>query len=262
MTDPIRPKRVVLRVSDVERSAAFYRDVVGLEVQRLDLDGAALRAPEAGGATLLELRRAEDPAARVPPRATGLFHTAFLYPGRAALGAALRRAARARVPLTGASDHLVSEALYLDDPDGHGIELYRDRPREEWPAPAAPGDRVAMATLPLDVGPLLDEPDVTAPADGVVVGHVHLKVGDVEDAVAFWTQDVGLDLMARFGPQAAFLASGGYHHHIGANTWSSAGAPPAPPSGPGLDAVVLHVDDAAAAGRRTTPDGIAILLEP
>jgi len=254
VTDPIRPARVVLRVSDVERSAAFYRDVVGLEVAELDLDAGALRAP--GGETLLELRRAERPG-RAVQRATGLFHTAFLFPDRAGLGAALRRTARARVPLTGASDHLVSEALYLDDPDGHGIELYRDRPRAEWPQPD-PGQKVKMATLPLELGPLLDEPDVAGAAHGVVVGHVHLKVAEIDAAVQFWTRDAGLELMTRFGAQAAFLASGGYHHHIGANTWMSGGAPPEPRDGPGLDAVVLHAEETA---ELTSPEGIAIRLE-
>lgn len=260
MHEPIRPARVILRVADVERSAAFYRDVVGLEIATLDLDAGTLRAPEPGGATLLELRRADDPAARAPRRATGLFHTAFLFPGRPALGAALRRAATAAVPLTGASDHLVSEALYLDDPDGHGIELYCDRPREDWPPPA-PGQAVAMDTLPLELGPLLDEDHIGAPADGVVVGHVHLRVADVGAAVDFWTQTIGLDLMARLGQQAAFLASGGYHHHIGANTWSSAGAAPEPASSPGLDAVVMHVEDPAIAGEHRTPDDLRIVLE-
>lgn len=257
MPEPIHPARVILRVADVEHSAAFYRDTVGLEIATLDLDAGTLRAP--GGEVLLELRRAEDPAARVPERAAGLFHTAFLYPDRRALGAALRRVAASGVALTGASDHLVSEALYLHDPDGHGIELYRDRPREEWPAPA-PGQRVAMDTIPLDVGSLLDEDDVTRDATGVVVGHVHLKVADVERAVEFWT-GLGMDLMARFGAQAAFLASGGYHHHIGANTWHSAGAALGPAAAPGLDAVVLRVADAALVGERTTPDGVLIVLE-
>jgi catechol 2,3-dioxygenase len=259
VADPIHPARVVLRVSDVEQSVAFYRDVVGLEVAALDLDAAALRAPEPGGPTLLELKRATRPGPAVR-RATGLFHTAFLYPDRAALGAQLRRLAAARAVLTGASDHLVSEALYLDDPDGHGIELYRDRPREQWPAPG-PGAKVAMDTLPLDLGPLLEEGAGDTPADGVVVGHVHLKVADVAAAVDFWTQQAGLELMTRFGAQAAFLASGGYHHHIGANTWMSGGAGPEPSDGVGLDAVVMRVDDPAQARTLTSPDGVPIVFE-
>jgi catechol 2,3-dioxygenase len=251
--DPIHPARVVLRVSDVERSAAFYAGVVGLDVKAQDADQAALTAP--GGETLLELRRAEKPG-RAVRHATGLFHTAFLYPDRARLGAALRRVAETRTALTGASDHLVSEALYLDDPDGHGIELYRDRPRDEWPPPG-PGEKIKMDTIPLDLGPLLEE--AGGNGEGLVVGHVHLKVADVDDAIRFWNDEVGLELMTRFGGQAAFLASGGYHHHIGANTWMSAGAPPEPADGPGLEAVVLQADRAQ---ELRSPDGVAIVLEP
>jgi len=151
----------------------------------------------------------------------------------------------------------VSEALYLDDPDGHGIELYRDRPREQWPEPD-PGEKVKMDTVPLDLGPLLDADPVDAPADGVIVGHVHLKVADVEAAVRFWTDTIGMELMARFGDQAAFLSSAGYHHHIGANTWHSAGAGPEPAEGAGLDAVVLHGERP---GGLRSPDGVTIVVE-
>ncbi|HEX6391092.1 MAG TPA: VOC family protein [Solirubrobacteraceae bacterium] len=254
MNDPTRPARVALRVSDVQRSADFYREIVGLEVAAADADAATLIAP--GGQTLLELRRAETPG-RAVRRATGLFHTAFLYPGRAGLGAALTRIAQTRTPLTGASDHLVSEALYLDDPDGHGIELYRDRPRAEWPQPD-PGEKVKMDTIPLPLEPILAAAAPDRGSDGVVVGHVHLKVGDVQQAVDFWTGEVGMELMAHFGSQAAFLASGDYHHHIGANTWHSAGAGPEPADGPGLDEVVLHGDHAQ---ELRSPDGIRIVIE-
>ncbi len=249
MSDPIRPARVVLRVSDVDQSLAFYRDVVGLTP-----DGATLRAP--GGEVLVDLRQAQR-AGQVTEQATGLFHTAFLHPTRAALGATLRRVARAGVQLTGASHHLVSEALYCRDPDGHGIELYRDLPREEWPAPD-PGERVKMDSIPLDVASLLDEDEITSGADGVVIGHVHLKVADVEQAIGFWTGTIGMDLTTRFGDQAAFLASGDYHHHIGANTWQSRGGRPQAADGPGLDAVVLHGPTAA---EHITPDGIAVHVE-
>jgi catechol 2,3-dioxygenase len=276
----VHPARVALRVSDVERSADFYRRVAGLRVREADAQRAVLGAPDEGSA-LLELRRAERPGP-APRRATGLFHTAFRYPTREQLGAVLRTLLRERAPLTGASDHLVSEALYLDDPDGLGIELYRDRPREEWPDPA-PGAQVAMATLPLDLESVLaeDEPD-DDPAAGMDVGHVHLKVATVDEAVRWWTAALGLDLMAQLGPQAAFLSTEGYHHDIGANTWMSAGAEPEPREGPGLDEVVLAVADdpalaaaqerLAAAGAETerddgavvtrTPDGVPVRLEP
>jgi catechol 2,3-dioxygenase len=275
----IHPTRVALRVSDVGRSADFYRRVTGLHARAQDAERAALGDP-AGGPVRLELRRAERPGP-APRRATGLFHTAFRYPTRPQLAAALRGLVRERAPLTGASDHLVSEALYLDDPDGLGIELYRDRPREQWPAPA-PGARVAMDTLPLDLESLLADPEPDAePAAGLDVGHVHLKVADVDDAVRWWTDALGLDVMVQLGPQAAFLASEGYHHDIGANTWMSAGASPEPREGPGLDEVVLAVagdpslaaaeDRLAAAGatatrengrlRTATPDRVAVILE-
>ena len=240
MAEPrVHPARVALRVSDVGRSADFYRRIGGFRVRDEDADRAALGAPD-DGPVLLELRRAERPGP-APRRATGLFHTAFRYPTREQLGATLRGLVRQRAPLTGASDHLVSEALYLDDPDGLGIELYRDRPREEWPAPA-PGSKVAMDTLPLDLESVLAEPEPDGdPATGMDVGHVHLKVATVDDAVRWWTNALGLDLMVQLGPQAAFLSTEGYHHDIGANTWMSAGAEPEPREGPGLDEVVLTV---------------------
>jgi catechol 2,3-dioxygenase len=249
--------RVVLRVSDPERSADFYSRFGGIEIRGAGPDLATLGAPD-GGPVLVELRRAARPGT-APRRAAGLFHTALRYPGRAGLGGALRRLATDGQPITGASDHLVSESIYLDDPDGLGIELYRDRPRDEWPEPAT-GERVRMATLPLDLEPVLAAADAEPDAggDGVDVGHVHLKVADVEDAVRFWTDEIGMDLMTRFGPDAAFLADEGYHHHIGANTWLSHGAMLEPADGPGLEAVVVASDRS---GETRSPDGVAIVLE-
>ncbi len=203
---------------------------------------------------LLELRQSEAPGP-APQRATGLFHTAFLYPTRGQLGAALLRVASERAAFSGASDHLVSEALYLDDPDALGIELYRDRPRDAWPAPG-PGEKVHMDTLPLDLEALAAEAE--GGSEGVRIGHVHLKVADVDAATRFWTEEVGLELMVGWAGQAAFLAADGYHHHIGANTWMSRGAGPEPPEGPGLDEIVL-----GGTGRRdalVTPDGVRVVL--
>jgi catechol 2,3-dioxygenase len=223
----------------VARSAAFYDAIVGPPVSEL-----------------LSLRTSERPGP-APQRATGLFHTAFVYPTRGQLGAALLRVASERAAFSGASDHLVSEALYLDDPDALGIELYRDRPRETWPAPE-PGEKVRMDTLPLDLQALAAEAE--GDSSGVRIGHVHLKVADVEEAVRFWTEDVGLELMAGWAGQAAFLAADGYHHHIGVNAWSSRGADPEPSDGPGLDAVVLGGTGRAEELR--TPDGLRVVLEP
>jgi catechol 2,3-dioxygenase len=232
-------ERVGLRVADPAASSAFYETIVG---------------PEAAG--LLDLRASERPGP-APRRAAGLFHTAFLYPTRGQLGSALRRVAEQRAAFSGASDHLVSEALYLDDPDALGIELYRDRPRDAWPAPDA-GQRVKMDTLPLDLDALAAEAE--GGSEGVRIGHVHLKVADVDTATRFWTEEVGLDLMTGWAGEAAFLAADGYHHHIGVNAWMSRGAGLEPPEGPGLDVVVL-----GGTGRNEelrTPDGVRVLLTP
>ena len=253
---PTRIKRVELRCSDVEASADFYARLVGLEVGPLGAERAELRAP-GGAAPLLELRRAERPG-RVLEPATGLFHTAFRYPNRAGLAAALGRIDELRAAFTGASDHGVSEALYLDDPDGLGIELYRDRPREQWPEPE-PGARVGMFTARLDLADL-----AAAGADGgatgapVDVGHVHLKVADTAAAERFWVEEAGMELMTRFGDQASFLGLDGYHHHIGANSWYSRDAGPAPEERVGLAGLTIRGNGGA--GSLRTPDGIPVEL--
>jgi catechol 2,3-dioxygenase len=194
----------------------------------------------------------EDAAAPARARhSCGLFHLALLVPDRATLAQALRRVAAAGGQLDGASDHLVSEALYLSDPEGNGIELYRDRPREEWRR--SESGELAMATLPLDLDDLLgelagdggDSLDVrallaAAPADdpgmpaGTTLGHVHLQVSDLAAAEAFYAGALGFDVMVRGYPGALFVAAGGYHHHLGLNTWASAGGPPADPAARGL----------------------------
>jgi catechol 2,3-dioxygenase len=223
----------------VGRSTAFYEAIAG---------------PPA--LELLGLRASAEPGP-APQRATGLFHTAFLYPTRGQLGAALLRVAAAQAAFSGASDHLVSEALYLDDPDALGIELYRDRPREAWPAPD-PGERVKMDTLPLDLRALAAEAE--GDASGLRIGHVHMKVADVDEAIRFWTQEVGLELMTAWAGQAGFLAADGYHHHIGVNAWFSRGARPEPESGPGLDGVVIG--GTGRSDELRTPDGVRVVLEP
>jgi catechol 2,3-dioxygenase len=217
---------VHLTVSDRARSVAYYRDAIGLEL----LDEADGRASlGAGGRELLVL--VEEPGTRPADGYTGLYHFALLVPRRDDLARWLAHAARDRVPLTGLSDHFVSEALYLRDPDGHGIEIYWDRPREVWEGQVA----ARMTTLPLDVDGLLGELDDPASepfdglAGGTVMGHVHLKVASVPETVRFYRDVLGFALMAQLGGQAAFLAAGGYHHHLGANSWESAGADPPPP---------------------------------
>jgi catechol 2,3-dioxygenase len=219
-----RPGRVRLQVADLDRSLAFYEQVLGFRV----IDRARRRASlgSTGGAgSLVEL--VERPGASpVPPRGRlGLYHFAVLLPDRATLGRFVRHlmelGARA-----GTADHLVSEALYLQDPDGLGIEVYADRPRSEW----RHRDRqLVMATEPLDLADLVraagDAPWVGLPP-GTTIGHLHLHVGDLERAAAFYHDAVGLDLVVWSYPGALFLSAGGYHHHLGVNTWA-AGAPPA-----------------------------------
>ena len=242
---------VHLTVSDLARSLDFYRSALGLEVQDED-DGRA--AFGAGKTELLVLH--EQPGAPPADGHTGLFHFALLLPDRASLARFLAHAARERVPLQGLSDHDVSEAIYLGDPDHHGIEIYADRPRERWEGKVAE----LMTTLPLDTNDLLrlatDEP-FEGLAEGTTMGHVHLSVGDVEETVAFYG-DLGFDVMARYGGEAAFLATGGYHHHLGANTWQSRGAPYAPGDRARLTLVEIH--DAPEGRELRDPSGIPIVL--
>ena len=233
---------VELTVSDLERSRSFYERAVGLRV--LEHAGARMSLGTDGTELLILV---EEPGARPAVGHTGLFHFALLVPDRPSLARWLAHAGRDRVPLTGLSDHFVSEALYLTDPDGHGIEIYWDRPRAVWEGQVA--DR--LTTVRLDVDSLLGELDDPAaePFDGLtdetVMGHVHLRVADVGQTVAFYRDVLGFGLMAQLGDQAAFLAAGGYHHHLGANTWESRGAGPPPPGLAALrHATIVLPDDA------------------
>ncbi|MGA2045525.1 MAG: VOC family protein [Roseiarcus sp.] len=239
-TAPLRIGRVALTVHDLDRVGAFYQEAIGL--QRIAGDETALQLG-AGGAILLELRRDSD-APRASPREAGLFHTAFLLPSRADLGRWLTHAASARLQIQGASDHLVSEAVYLADPEGNGIEIYADRPRAQWRwAEGA----IVMATEALDVQGVMasggGEAWRGAPA-GTTVGHVHLQVGAIPAADAFYGTLLGFDLTCRY-PGASFFGSGGYHHHFGANIWNSRGARVRPERTTGLAEVEIVAADAA-----------------
>lgn len=248
---------VHLAVSDLERSLAYYENVVGLNIREHG-DGRALLG--AGGEDLLVL--IEQSGARPARGYCGLYHFALLLPERADLARWLAHAARDRVALVGLSDHFVSEAIYLSDPDGYGIEIYWDRPRELWEG------RVAerMTTLPLDTSSLFAElagpasgsldPAAGEPVDaleapfdglpaGTVMGHVHLCVADIPRTIAFYRDVLGFALMASLGGQAAFLSAGGYHHHLGANTWESAGADQPPEGSAALKQVTIVLPSVA-----------------
>jgi catechol 2,3-dioxygenase len=233
---------VHLTVGDLERSLDYYGTRIGLRVLERGGGEASLGTD---GRELLHL--VEQPGARPPGQSTGLYHFALLVPERTDLAAWLAHAARDRVGMTGMSDHFVSEALYLRDPDYHGIEIYWDRPREQWEGQVFE----RMTTLPLDVDSILNELDDpgTAPFDGLpdgtVMGHLHLKVADVDSTIGFYRDVMGFALMAQLGPMAAFLAAGGYHHHLGSNTWESAGAQPPPEGSAALRHGTIVLPDSA-----------------
>jgi len=249
-----RVGRVALAVDDLDRLADFYERVVGLTV-RERTDGRVLLGAETGE-PFLELR-----ASNAPERdddETGLFHVAFRVPDRTALGAALERV-EARWLLDGASDHLVSEALYLRDPEGNGIEIYRDRPREEWPRTEDGG--VEMDSLRLDLDALRSESDgASTVSDGTDVGHVHLEVSSIPAARAVYVDALGFGLrdtwIGEAGPEALFVAAGDYHHHLGVNTWNRRTEPS---TGRGLAWVEFVVPDAEtldAVERRVSEAGV------
>ena len=223
LPDSTTPGRVRLQVADLERSLGWYRDLMGLHVLDRTQDGARLGVED--GPTLVEL--VEVPGSARAPNAgrTGLYHFAILLPARSDLARFLARIAAEGVPI-GSADHLVSEALYLHDPDGLGIEVYADRPRRSWERTA---DGIRMASLPLNARELLelagDEPWAGMPA-GTTLGHVHLHVGDIPAARRFYSDGLGLDVTVDTYPGALFLSAGGYHHHLGVNTWAGRGARP------------------------------------
>nr|WP_047582225.1 VOC family protein [Methylobacterium sp. ZNC0032] len=235
---PVFIGAVTLRAHDLPAMTAYYRDAIGLRLLRQDAASADLGI---GGRVLVRL----EAGATRPTSTTGLFHLAILLPSRRDLANWLRHAAVTRIPLEGASDHLVSEALYLSDPEGNGIEIYRDRKRAEWPR--KPDGSIAMATERLDLDKLLGEADEAAYAgmpESTGMGHIHLRIGDTQAAEAFYRDLLGFDLMVHY-PGASFLSSGGYHHHIAGNIWGSRGAGPRQPGEAGLDRFELVARDEA-----------------
>lgn len=215
LPDDTRIGRVLLRVGSIDQVIPFYRDVIGLEVT--DSGDRVILGTGERSVVLLE----ENPSGPVRSREeAGLFHVAFRVPSRDALGAVLARIRESGWELQGASDHLVSEALYLTDPDGNGVEVYRDRPRSDWPI--RPDDQVEMDTLPLDLADLARETDMESrrAPPGTDIGHIHLEVIDRSESEAWYRERLGFSVMARYGEDAVFLGAGGYHHHVGLNTWN------------------------------------------
>jgi len=260
---------VHLRVADLNRALAFYRDVLGLRPRPQASSAEVVTLHGLDGRALVALSTGPGVRPR-PPRSTGLYHFAILMPDRASLGATLRRLLDTRYPLQGASDHGVSEALYLADPDGNGIEIYRDRPRAEWPFE---NGELSMVTESLDAEGVLAESrgDWEGLPRGTRMGHIHLQVRDLAEAEDFYTRALGLDLMQRYPPgwqargwaSAAFFSAGGYHHHVGANTWSSAGAAPPPPDTVGLHHFTLLLPDAdALAAAHARLEAASVPVEP
>jgi catechol 2,3-dioxygenase len=232
---------VELSVADLDRTLDYWQREIGLRVLERGDGRASL------GTDTEVLRFVEEPGALPDQGHTGLYHVALLVPDRPSLARWLAHAARDRVGLTGLSDHDVSEAIYLRDPDHHGIEIYADRPRELWEGSV--GER--LTTQPLDVDNLLAELDDPASEpfeglpDGTIVGHTHLRVADVPSTIDFYRGVLGIPLMAAVRDMAAFHGAGGYHHHVGANNWESAGAPPgAPGTARLLHAAILLPDEA------------------
>jgi catechol 2,3-dioxygenase len=263
---------VDLSVAELDRSIDYYTRAIGLEVLERGGDLARLGA---GDAELLVLH--ELPGAQPVRGHTGLFHFAILVPGREDLARWLVHAARDRVPLSGMSDHLVSEAIYLRDPDWHGIEIYRDRPREEWATDGA--GHIHMDTIPLDTDSLVESLAGTEVGpyggmpEGTTMGHVHLHVADIPATERFYTEVLGFDLMVRYGSDATFLSAGGYHHHIGGNVWAGRGATPPPPGSAALNHATIVVPDAGerdrvaarvsdAGGEPAEADGGVLVRDP
>jgi catechol 2,3-dioxygenase len=262
---------LALAVADLDRSLTFYTEAFGLTLLEREAGTAILGA---GGAPILVLE--EVPGARPFPHDrfgyTGLYHFAVLVPSRADLGRWLRHWLERGQPLPGQGDHLVSEALYLTDPDGNGIEIYRDRPRETWMWVRG---QVQMAADPVDLRGLLADADAEGqpwsglPA-GTRLGHMHLQVGDIPQASAFYHGILGFDIVAEM-PSALFISAGGYHHHIGMNIWHSRGAPPQPADVAGLRFYTIEFASPAAleatesrlteAGIPSTTAGEGIVLE-
>jgi catechol 2,3-dioxygenase len=242
-----------LVVSDLDRSIPFYTDVLGLQLARRE---AAVAGLSVGAEELIVLH--ETPGARSVSRHSGLYHVALLYPSRLELARVAQRIMDSETPIQGASDHGISEAIYLPDPDGNGIELAADYPREGWPDLT---DIDSIAPNPLDMARLFNlvsgrEPEPEADPE-TTIGHVHLHVGDLDKGLEFYRELLGFDLVTHIDT-AAFVSAGGYHHHLAFNTWQGKGAPPTPEGSAGIHHWTVELpqaSDVAAARERLTRGG-------
>ena len=253
---PLHLGRVALTVNDLTKVSDYYQKAIGLHLLKSDGESHDLGA---GDQVLLQLRQDRN-ARRASPREAGLFHTAFLLPDRPALGRWIDHAIRNQIAIVGASDHLVSEAVYLTDPEGNGIEIYTDRPRDSW---KWKGGQVEMKTFQLDIDPILQASETAGALsrtwqgfpEGSVVGHIHLQAGAIPAAEDFYEKFLGLDITSRI-PGATFYSADGYHHHIATNIWNSRGAAPRQLPATGLSEFEIHASSAmvaAAEQRRQAP---------
>src|SRR2546426_7017414 len=226
LPEQTRISQVHLRTARLEGALVFYTEVLGLRLLHRPGSHATLSATGAGPGLLVLTEDVNAPPR--PPRSTGLYHFAIRYPGRQDLAHAYHRLVRSDYPVAGASDHGVSEAIYLSDPDGNGVELYADRPRAQWPRR---NGQIAMVTRALDLDGLLagaaHESATIEPPARIDIGHIHLHVADLAVAERFYSEYLGLAVTQRSYPGALFFAAGGYHHHIGANVWAGNGVLPA-----------------------------------
>lgn len=262
---------VQIRVSNLERSLTFYQNVVGLKILRQH--GREVEMTADGVHVLLVLREIEEAQVLRRNSAAGLYHFAILLPDRPSLGLALRNLIDSGIHI-GQGDHLVSEALYIQDPDNNGIEIYRDRPRDTWQHDAH--GNVVMTTDPVDVDGLLaasDGLEWTGLPAGTVIGHVHFHVGDLAEARKFYVDALGFVPTTQYGDSALFISAGGYHHHMGLNIWAGQGAPAAPANAPGIDYFTLllpssqDVTEAAERVKRAgyrveVTDGVTTVTDP
>ena len=259
LPDALRLGPVHLTVSALDRSIAFYERSLGLQLHRREADAAALGA---GAEDLVVL--VAEPGAASGGRHAGLYHFALLFPTREELARAVTRLAETRTSIEGAADHGVSEAIYLRDPDDNGIEIYADRPREAWPKPTRPGEKLEIYTIALDMKSLLatvaGEPAQERAGSGLVMGHLHLHVGDIARARGFYRDVLGFEVMVDIG-SAAFLSAGGYHHHLGFNVWLGPDVKPRPSGTAGLRhwvVVLPSAGDVEAVAARVRAAGLAL----